>query len=124
VILRKSMRRLLLVLLLLSSPALALDQSQIQAACYTDCDKENQSNSDYKACLARAADTADALLNQEFSTLQEAVAAAAKDMDVKPNTQLDMLKEAQRPTMPAISRAALPSAPPPRAACSPPASAL
>lgn len=90
------MRRLLLVLLLLSSPALALDQSQIQAACYTDCDKDNQSNPDYKACLARAADTADALLNQEFSTLQEAVAAAAKDMDVKPDAQLDMLKEAQR----------------------------
>jgi hypothetical protein len=38
------MRRPLLVLLLLSSPALALDQSQIQAACYTDCEKENQSN--------------------------------------------------------------------------------
>jgi uncharacterized protein YecT (DUF1311 family) len=35
-----------------------------------------------KACLARAADTADARLNQEFSTLQEAVEGAAKDMDV------------------------------------------
>jgi uncharacterized protein YecT (DUF1311 family) len=75
------MGRPLLVLLLFPSPALALDQSQIQAACYTACEKENQSP-DYKACLARAADTADALLNQEFSTLQEAVAGAAKDMDV------------------------------------------
>ena len=49
---------------------------------YAACEKENQSKPDYKACLARAADTADARLNQEFSTLQEAVAGAAKDMDV------------------------------------------
>jgi uncharacterized protein YecT (DUF1311 family) len=90
------MRALLLVLLLLSSPALALEQSQIQAACYTDCEKETKSNPEYKACLARAADTADALLNQDFTTLQEAVTAAAKDMGVKPDAQLDMLKEAQR----------------------------
>lgn len=89
------MPRLLLVLLLFSSPALALDQSQIQAACYTDCEKETGSNPDYKACLARAADTADAVLNQEFSSLQDAVRSAAKDTDVKPDAQLDMLKEAQ-----------------------------
>jgi hypothetical protein len=37
----------LLVLLLFPSPALALDQSQIQAACYTACEKENQSKPDY-----------------------------------------------------------------------------
>ena len=90
------MRGLLLGLLLLSTPALALDQSQIQAACYIDCEKETGSNPDYKACLARAGDTADAVLNQEFSTLQDSVSAAAKDMDVKPDAQLDMLKEAQR----------------------------
>lgn len=86
----------LLPLLVLASPAVALDQSQIQSACYTDCDKETGSNPDYKACLARAADTADGLLNQEFSALQEAVRTAAKDMGVKPDTQLDMLREAQR----------------------------
>lgn len=45
------MRMLVPVLLLLSSPALALDPSQIQAASYTDCEKENQSDPDYKACL-------------------------------------------------------------------------
>lgn len=90
------MPRHLLVLLLFSSPALALDQSQIQAACYTDCEKETGSNPDYKACLARAADTADAVLNQEFSSLQDAVRSAVKDMDFKPDAQLDMLKEAQR----------------------------
>ena len=62
------MRALPLLLLLLATPALALDQSQIQSACYTDCEKETGSNQDYKACLARAADTADGLLNQEFAT--------------------------------------------------------
>jgi uncharacterized protein YecT (DUF1311 family) len=90
------MRALPLVLLLLSMPALALDQSQIQSACYTDCEKETGSNPDYKACLARAADTADGLLNHEFTMLQDAVRTAAKDMGVKPDTQLDMLSEAQR----------------------------
>src|SRR6476620_4938404 len=89
------MRRLLLGLLLLSTPALALDQSQIQAACYTDCEDAG-SNPDHKACLARAADTAAAVLNQEFSTLQDSVIASAKDMDVKPDAQLDMMKQAQR----------------------------
>jgi uncharacterized protein YecT (DUF1311 family) len=90
------MRAPLLVLMLLSTPALALDQSQIQSACYTDCEKETGSNPEYKACLARAADTADGLLNQEFSTLQAAVRTAAGDMGVKPDAQLDMLKDAQR----------------------------
>jgi uncharacterized protein YecT (DUF1311 family) len=90
------MRTLPLLLLLLASPALALDQSQIQSVCYTDCEKETGSNPEYKACLARAADTADGLLNHEFTTLQEAVRASAKDMGVIPDTQLDMLREAQR----------------------------
>ena len=90
------MRALPLLLLLLATPALALDQSQIQSACYTDCEKETGSNPEYKACLARAADTADGLLNQEFSALQEGVRSAAKDMGVKPDTQLSMLKDAQR----------------------------
>jgi uncharacterized protein YecT (DUF1311 family) len=90
------MRATFLVLLLLATPALALDQGQIRSACYTDCEKETSSNPDYKACLARAADTADALLNQEFATLQDAVKAAAVDMGVRPEAQLDMLKGAQR----------------------------
>jgi uncharacterized protein YecT (DUF1311 family) len=90
------MRASLFVLMLLSTPALALDQGQIRNACYTDCEKETGSNPEYKACLARAADTADGLLNQEFSTLQAAVRTAAGDMGVKPDAQLDMLKDAQR----------------------------
>ena len=90
------MRALPLLLLLLATPALALDQSQIRSACYTDCEKETGSNQDYKACLARAADTADGLLNQEFSALQDGVRASAKEMGVNPDAQLAMLKDAQR----------------------------
>ncbi len=90
------MRALPLLLLLLATPALALDQSQIRSACYTDCEKETGSNQDYKACLARAADTADGLLNQEFSALQDGLRASAKEMGVNPDTQLAMLKDAQR----------------------------
>jgi uncharacterized protein YecT (DUF1311 family) len=90
------MRVALLLLMLLPTQALALDEVRIQAACYADCEKETGSNPDYKACLARAADTADALLNQEFKTLQDGVRAQAADMDAKPDAQLDMLKDAQQ----------------------------
>lgn len=93
------MKRVLIVLsltLLASQPAAALDQGQIKSACYSDCEKETNSNPDYKACVARAADTADGLLNEEFAKLQDSVRAAAKDMEVKPDAQLDMLKAAQR----------------------------
>jgi uncharacterized protein YecT (DUF1311 family) len=90
------MRSLVLVLLVISTPALALEHSQIQAACYSDCEKEAHSNPDYKACLARAADTADAMLNDEFQTLQDSVKAGAKEMEVTPEAQLGMLRDAQR----------------------------
>ena len=90
------MRVLPLLLLLLATPAFALDQSQIRSACYTDCEKETASNPEYKACLARAADTADGLLNQEFSGLQEGVRKAAGEMGVNPDAQLGMLRDAQR----------------------------
>jgi uncharacterized protein YecT (DUF1311 family) len=90
------MRIIALLLLLVSSSALALDQGKILSACYTDCEDETSSNPDYKACLARAADTADALLNQEFGSLQDGVKGAAKAMGVRPEAQLDMLKDAQR----------------------------
>jgi uncharacterized protein YecT (DUF1311 family) len=90
------MRGTLLLLVFLATPALAMDESQIQRACYTDCEKDSQGNPSYKACLARAADTADGVLNHEFQTLQDGVKAAAAEMEAKPGTQLDMLKDAQR----------------------------
>ncbi|HUW73017.1 MAG TPA: lysozyme inhibitor LprI family protein [Methyloceanibacter sp.] len=90
------MRAFCLLLVLLCSPALALDQVQILSACYTDCEKETQSNPAYKACIARAADRADGVLNQEFASLQDSVRRAAEEMSVRPEPQLDMLKDAQR----------------------------
>jgi len=90
------MRTVALLLLLVASPALALDQGQILSACYTDCEDETSSNPDYKACLARAADTADALLNQEFATLQDGVKDAAEAMGIRPEAQLEMLRDTQR----------------------------
>ncbi len=90
------MRALALALMLASTPALALDQSQIESACYSDCEKETDSNPAFKACVARAADTADGLLNHEFKALQDSIRAQAKMMDATPDAQLDMLKDAQR----------------------------
>ncbi len=90
------MRAMLLLLMLVSSPALALDASQIKSACYADCEAETQGNPSYKACVARAADTADSLLNAEFKRLQGDVRQQAQFMDAKPDAQLDMLTDAQR----------------------------
>jgi uncharacterized protein YecT (DUF1311 family) len=90
------MRAAHLVLMLLASPALGLELGQIESACYADCEQATHSNPEYKACLARAADKADGLLNEQFKALQESVRSAAKAMDAKPDIQLDMLKDAQR----------------------------
>lgn len=89
------MRVLALALVLIAGPALALDEAQIVGACYRDCEKEAGSASDYQACIARAADTADALLNDEFKALQDSVSTVAKDADVRPEPQLDALKQVQ-----------------------------
>jgi uncharacterized protein YecT (DUF1311 family) len=89
------MRALALALIILASPAHALDEAQILGACYRDCDKEASSGADYQACLARAADTADALLNDEFKALQDSLSTAAKEVDVRPEPQLEALKDVQ-----------------------------
>jgi uncharacterized protein YecT (DUF1311 family) len=80
----------------LSTPAFALNDLQIQAACYTDCDKETNSNGDLKACLARAADTADGVLNHDFTSLLDAIKKQATDMSMPPDAQLGKLKDAQQ----------------------------
>ena len=90
------MRGAFLVLLLLSTPALALDAAQIKSACYTDCEAETEGNPSYKACVARAADTANALLNTEFKRLQDDVRKQAEFMQARPDAQLGMLTDAQR----------------------------
>jgi uncharacterized protein YecT (DUF1311 family) len=84
------------LMLLAASPAVALDESQIKSVCYSDCEKETSSNPDYKACVARAADTADGQLNEAFKDLQDSIKSAAKDMEVKPDAQLSMLRDSQR----------------------------
>ena len=57
------MRALLLALAMLVVPSAAFAGTDI-AVCYKDCEAQTHSNPEHKACLARAADKADAALNQ------------------------------------------------------------
>lgn len=91
----KTMRALALALVLAAGPAQALDEAHILQACYRDCDREARPGSDYEACLARAADTAEALLNDELAALQDTIAGAATDADIQPEPQLEVFKQAQ-----------------------------
>jgi uncharacterized protein YecT (DUF1311 family) len=86
----------LTVLAVLLLPAAALAETDIGAACYEDCEASTHSNPQYKACVARAADKADAALNQAYKALQDKVRAAAKDMSAQPDIQLNDLKDAQK----------------------------
>lgn len=54
------------------------------------------SNPEYKACVARAADKADAALNQAYKALQDKIRAAAKEMGQGPDVQLNDLKDSQK----------------------------
>ena len=54
------------------------------------------STPEYKACVARAADKADQLLNESYKKLQDAaVSPDANDMRQSPDVQLGYLKDAQ-----------------------------
>jgi uncharacterized protein YecT (DUF1311 family) len=86
----------LTVLTVLLLPAAALAETDIDAVCYEDCEASTHSNPEYKACVARAADKADAALNQAYKALQDKVRAAAKDMSAQPDIQLNDLKDAQK----------------------------
>lgn len=90
------MRALMVALTTVLAPVAAFAGTDIIAACYTDCEASTPSNPEYKACLARAADTADAVLNQEFKTLQDKIRAAAKVMGQSPDTRLGDFKDAQK----------------------------
>ena len=83
-----------LPLLLVSGTALA--GTDINAVCYEDCEAATHSNPEYKACVARAADKADAALNQAYKALQERIRAAAKEMGQGPDVQLNDLKDSQK----------------------------
>lgn len=77
-------------------PSAQAAETDINAACYEDCAAKTNSNPEYKACVARAADAADAALNQAYKALQEAVRSDAKEMDQKPDTQLSYLTDSQK----------------------------
>jgi uncharacterized protein YecT (DUF1311 family) len=77
-------------------PAAASAETDIVAACYETCANSTHSNPEYKACVARAADKADQLLNESYKKLQEAVRADAKDMGQSPDAQLGYLRDAQK----------------------------
>ena len=82
-----------LPLLLVSGMALGTD---INAVCYEDCEAATHSNPEYKACVARAADKANAALNQAYKALHERIRAAAKEMGQGPEVQLNDLKDSQK----------------------------
>jgi uncharacterized protein YecT (DUF1311 family) len=63
-------------------------ETDIVATCYETCSDSTQSNPEYKACVARAADKADQLLNQSYKKLQDAVRADANEMGQSPDVQL------------------------------------
>jgi uncharacterized protein YecT (DUF1311 family) len=90
------MRALVVALSLTLLPAAALVQTDVASVCTADCEAKTHSNPEYKACLARAADKADGLLNQGYQELQAAIRSDAKDMGQSPDTQLGDLKEAQK----------------------------
>ena len=87
------MRGAFLLLLFLATPAVALDAAQIKSACYADCEAETEGNPSYKACVARAADRADALLNNDFKRLQDDVRKQAEFMQERPDSQLGMQRK-------------------------------
>ena len=89
-------RSLLLALAICLSPLSASAVTDIEAACYKDCESSTTSNPDYKACVARAADKADAALNQAYKDTLGVVRAAGKDMGQASDAQLGDLKDAQK----------------------------
>jgi hypothetical protein len=57
------MRVFVFVAMIVLVPAEAMAATDIVAACYQTCADSTHSNPEYKACVARAADKADAALN-------------------------------------------------------------
>lgn len=90
------MRASFLALTMILLPAAACAETDIVATCYADCEAKTDSNPTFKACLARAADKADQLLNQGYKDLQEAIRKSAKEMGQIPDAQLSMLTGAQK----------------------------
>jgi uncharacterized protein YecT (DUF1311 family) len=86
------MRVTWLTLTIVLMPVAAMVGTDIVATCYQTCAESTHSNPEYKACVARAADKADQLLNDSYKELQDAVHADAKEMGQSPDVQLGYLK--------------------------------
>jgi uncharacterized protein YecT (DUF1311 family) len=91
------MRVLLLALATVMTMAVVAQAgTDIVATCYKDCEAQTHSNPEYKACVARAADKADAALNQAYKVMQDKIRAAAKDMGQPADTHLEDLRASQK----------------------------
>jgi uncharacterized protein YecT (DUF1311 family) len=90
------MRVVVLAMMVLCMAGPAGAETDIALVCYTTCEKSTHSNPEYKACLARAADKADRLLNKSYKALQTAVRDGAKAIGQKPDIQLHALTDAQK----------------------------
>ena len=93
------MPRIMLALVAASLVALSaatpVSGAGIEAACYAACEAQTQSNVEYKACLGRAAEAADARLNEAYGGLKTAVRSWAKEMGQSPDGVLSSLTGAQ-----------------------------
>jgi len=90
------MRAFVLAMMILCIAVPGAAETDIAATCYAKCEKSTDSNPEYKACLARAADKADRALNESYKALQAAIRDGAKAMGQKPDIQLRALTTAQK----------------------------
>jgi len=89
-------RLLFLAVAAILAPLTASAGTDIEAVCSKDCEGSTTSNIEFKACLARAADKADAALNQAYKDFLGAVRNAGKEMGQAPDAQIGYLKAAQK----------------------------
>lgn len=92
------MRRIMLALVAVAVAfaAPAASGADIEATCYAACEAQTQSNVEYKGCLSRAADAADAELNEAYGTLKTAVRSWAEEMGQSADPVLTSLTGAQK----------------------------
>jgi len=88
------MRALALAFALILLPTAA--SAYIGAECYSACAARTTTNPEYKACLARVADAADAKLNEAYTALKAAIRSWAKELGQRPDLQLQSLVGAQK----------------------------
>jgi uncharacterized protein YecT (DUF1311 family) len=89
-------RRLGLLAFMLLAPATALAETDTVAVRYADCEAATNSNPEFKACLARAADKADQKLNQAYKALQGKIRAAGNEMGQSSDSQIAALTSSQK----------------------------